>query len=117
MPSPNGSSDEYSSPKPSAKALGKRRVVEPDNSSDRKHSLLILDNAVVLIIVNKALDDVGDMFDKEHAFAAGNGADPDFEDEINHWHHPAVHFVYDAVAERTRQRLEAIGELVDNRVH
>lgn len=38
----NGFSNDY--PKPSAKALGKRRVVEPDNSSDRKHNSSLLDN-------------------------------------------------------------------------
>jgi len=75
------------------------------------------------MIVNKAPDDVDVMyFDKEHAFASGEGADPEFEDENDaRWHHTPVHFVYDAVAERMRQRLEGreelINKLVDNRVH
>jgi len=65
------------------------------------------------MIVNKAPDDVDVMyFDKE----------PEFEDENDaRWHHTPVHFVYDAVAERMRQRLEGreelINKLVDNRVH
>ena len=72
----------------------------------------------MLIVVNKAPDDVdATYFDKEHAFSPGDGADPEFEDENDGWHHPTVHFVYDAVAERMRQRLEGREEPVDNRVH
>ena len=78
----------------------------------------------MLMIVNQAPDDVDAMyFNREHAFLPSvDGADPGFEDENDsRWHHPTVHFVYDAVAERTRQRLEGRGELVDklvdNRVH
>ncbi|KAF8797720.1 hypothetical protein BYT27DRAFT_7204130 [Phlegmacium glaucopus] len=100
MPSLNGFNDDYPFAKPSAKALGKRRVVELDNLSDPP-------------------DDVDDVyFDKEHPFASGDGADPEFEDENDaRRHQPPVHFVYDAVAERMRQRLEGREELVDNRVH
>jgi hypothetical protein len=57
--------------------------------------------------VNKALENVDATYlDNEHAFSPGNGADRELEDENDRWHHPPVHFVYDAVAERTRQRLE-----------
>ena len=69
--------------------------------------------------VNKAHDDIdATYYDKEHAFSPGDGTDPEFEDENDaHWHHSPVHFVYDAVAERTRQRLEGREEHVDNSVH
>lgn len=72
----------------------------------------------MLMIVNKAPDDVDVMyFNKENAFSSGD-TDPEFEDENDAgWPHSTVHFVYDAVAERTRQRLEGRKELVDNRVH
>jgi hypothetical protein len=70
------------------------------------------------MVVNEAHDDVdATYFDKEHAFPSGDGADPEFDDENDRQNHPTVHFVYDAVAERTRQRLERREELVDNRVH
>ena len=115
-PSLNGVGHDYPSAQPSAKALGKRKVVEPESVSDRKHNILFPNN-FMLIAANKAHDDVdATYFDKEHAFSPGDGADPEFEDENDRWHHPTV-FVYDAVAERTRQRLEGREELVDNRVH
>ena len=117
-PSLNGIGHDDPSVQPSAKALGKRKLVEPDSLSDRKHNPPLLGNAFMLMAVNKAPDDVdATYFDKEHAFSPGDGADPEFEDENDRWHHPTVHFVYDAVAERTRQRLEGREELVDNRVH
>jgi hypothetical protein len=98
-PSLNGIGHDHPSAQPSAKALGKRKLVEPESLSDPH-------------------DDVdATYFDKEHAFPSGDGADPEFEDENDRWNHPTVHFVYDAVAERTRQRLEGREELVDNRVH
>jgi len=98
-PSLNGFGYSYPLVQPSAKALGKRKVVEPDNSLDSP-------------------DDVDVMyFNREHAFPSADGVDPGFEDENDsRWCHPTVHFVYDAVAERTRQRLEGRGELVDNLV-
>jgi hypothetical protein len=117
-PSLNGIGHDNPSAQPSAKALGKRKLVEPDSLSDRKHNPPLLDDTVMLMVVNKAPDDVdATYFDKEHAFSPADGADPEFEDENDRWNHPTVHFVYDAVAERTRQRLEGREELVDNRVH
>lgn len=117
-PSLNGIDHDYPSAQPSAKALGKRKLVEPESVSDRKHNPPIFNNTVMLMFINKAHDDVdATYFDKEHAFSPGDGADPEFEDENDRWHHPTVHFVYDAVAERTRQRLEGREEFVDNRVH
>jgi hypothetical protein len=117
-PSLNGFDHDYPSVQPSAKALGKRKLVEPDGLSDRKHNPPLLDNTFMLMVVNKAPDDVdAAYFDKEHAFSPGDGTDPEFEDENDRWNHPPVIFVYDAVAERTRQRLERREELVDNRVH
>ena len=101
-----------------------RRLLENENWSNLTlyqivsiiHRLRI---TVTLTTVNKAPDDVDPTyFDKEHAFSSGDGPDPEFEDESDaRWHCPPVHFVYDAVAERTRQRLEGRGEPIDNRVH
>ena len=50
-PSANGlGHDDYPSAKPSAKALGKRKLVEPDNLSDRKCTSRLLDNTVMLMM-------------------------------------------------------------------
>ena len=55
-------------------------------------------------------DDDDVYFTKDHPFAAEDGAEPEFENESDaRWRHPPVHFVYDAVAERSRQLLRVGG--------
>ncbi|KAF8961590.1 hypothetical protein BDZ97DRAFT_1190000 [Flammula alnicola] len=78
--------NEYKHAKPSAKALGKRKLVEPET-------------------LPGATYDPDDIYDsKEHPFAAGDSLDPEFEEDSDaRWRHPPVQFVYDAVAERSRQ--------------
>ncbi|EPQ55785.1 hypothetical protein GLOTRDRAFT_60574 [Gloeophyllum trabeum ATCC 11539] len=81
--------EEYATPvKPSAKALGKRRQVDADDSSTRF--------------------DPDDIF-LEHRDRL-NGSEDDLasdadDAELRRWHQP-VHYVYDAAAERTEQRLK-----------
>lgn len=78
---------DYQPPKPSAKALGKRKVVEPEPEAAGQF-------------------EVDDMyFSKDQPFSSGH--DPEYDDESDREHsvfHPKVNFVYDAVAERTRLR-------------
>ncbi|KAF5314297.1 hypothetical protein D9619_011864 [Psilocybe cf. subviscida] len=70
---------------PSAKALGKRKVVEPEPLP--------------------APVDQDDMYyDGAHPFGTGDATDPEFEDDADsRARRPPVNFVYDAVAERSRQ--------------
>ncbi|KAF8154031.1 hypothetical protein B0H34DRAFT_720086 [Crassisporium funariophilum] len=102
MHSLNGQDDDdhHRSNKPSAKALGKRKVIEPDNQP-------------------ALVEDTDDMyFEQGHPFALGDAPNPDIEDDSDgRWRHPPVQFVYDAVAERTRQRLEGGQEQTVNGVH
>jgi len=52
-------------------------------------------------------DDDDMYFTKDHPFAPEESTEPEFETENDaRWHHPPVHFVYDAVAERSRQLCE-----------
>jgi hypothetical protein len=85
-----GGEDEEDVPsKPSAKALGKRKLVEPEALPETHH------------------EDDDLYFTKDNAFATRNAAEPEFEAESEaRWSHPPVHFVYDAVAERSRQLLQ-----------
>ncbi|KDR74102.1 hypothetical protein GALMADRAFT_250888 [Galerina marginata CBS 339.88] len=76
-------------PKPSAKALGKRKLIEPE-------------------VVAGPHFDTDDMYSssKDNHFAPVQDRDPESDDEndpASHWNHHSVHYVYDAVAERTRQ--------------
>ncbi|KAF8175150.1 hypothetical protein BJ912DRAFT_37738 [Pholiota molesta] len=77
---------------PSAKALGKRKLVEPETP------------------VSGPAFDPDDIYeDREIPYADANGSEPDFEDDTDaRWRHPPVKFAYDAVAERSRQ-LQAMG--------
>lgn len=55
-------------------------------------------------------DDDDIYFTKDNPFATGDGTEPEFENESDgRWRHPPVHFVYDAVAERSRQLLQVGG--------
>lgn len=71
--------------KPSAKALGKRKLVEPEPEPAGQF-------------------DVDDMyFGKDQPFSSGH--DPEHDDDSDKEHNlfrPKMNFVYDAVAERTR---------------
>ncbi|KAJ3498602.1 hypothetical protein NLJ89_g10199 [Agrocybe chaxingu] len=89
---------DYTPVKPSAKALGKRKVVEPEAVPDPPFDP----------------DDI--YYSKDNSFLANDTkGEPDFEDETDtRWRRPPTQFVYDAVAERTRQRLE--GEIRELRV-
>ncbi|PBK71749.1 hypothetical protein ARMSODRAFT_954590 [Armillaria solidipes] len=97
----SSSDDSVETPiKPSAKALGKRRVIEAEEA----------DNPF----------DPDDLFyENRDEFPVEERNDSDSDDSRDvRWHnaHP-VHFVYDAAAERTRQRLEKGHSLVVNGVH
>ncbi|RPD60760.1 hypothetical protein L227DRAFT_501092 [Lentinus tigrinus ALCF2SS1-6] len=74
--------------RPSAKALGKRKVVEP-SEGDRECPF-----------------DPDDMFYEHSNDSIRNSEDSDSDDARarNPWHRP-VHYVYDAAAERTQQRI------------
>lgn len=82
----------------SEKALGKRRVV--DEEDDR-------------------LSDAGDSFFGHDQVRAGSfdslGASP-IDGHRRPWH-PAVHYVYDAAAERTQQRIDSQMTAMINQVH
>lgn len=94
-------SDEYEMIAPiglSEKALGKRRVV--DEEDDR-------------------LSDAGDSFFGHDQVRAGSsdslGVSP-IDGHKRPWH-PAVHYVYDAAAERTQQRIDSQMTAMINQVH
>lgn len=96
---------------PSAKALGKRKLVEPETRVSGREWFLFLPLLLGLIPFSSvAAFDSDDIYDdREIPYADGNGSEPDFEDDTDaRWRHPPVKFAYDAVAERSRQ-LQAIG--------
>ncbi|KAI8972553.1 hypothetical protein BD414DRAFT_517884 [Trametes punicea] len=72
--------------RPSAKALGKRKVVEPPSDEDRF--------------------DPNDLFytHNDDSFHASDDSDSEEARAKNPWHRP-IHYVYDAAAERTAQRI------------
>lgn len=103
----DGDSDSSSSleedeapPQPSAKALGKRKVVDADGASGRGfflYSFVILG----LTFLSEPADVTEKFRDNRQSLQSTNGLDPDFEDDQDsRWRHPPVRFVYDAVAER-----------------
>jgi len=85
--------DEDQPYKPSAKALGKRKVMDPEGTSGPA-----------------TLNSEDVYYNNGHAFGATENVDPEFDDDSDGRWHPPVHFVYDAVAERTRQRLLEVGD-------
>lgn len=97
--------------KPSAKALGKRRVVEPDEND----SLADTDDLFYTgKDDNSSIPD--DDFHQHHHHPDSD--DSSVDDRWPGHHHPPVNFVYDAVAERTKQRLREEHEnLLVNGIH
>lgn len=97
----SSSDDSVETPiKPSAKALGKRRVIEAEEA-------------------DSPFDPDDLFYENRDEFPVEERNDSDSDDSRDvRWHnaHP-VHFVYDAAAERTRQRLEKGHALVVNGVH
>ncbi|KAK0200973.1 hypothetical protein DFS33DRAFT_1092493 [Desarmillaria ectypa] len=86
--------------KPSAKALGKRRLIDAEEA-------------------DTPFDPDDLFYENRDEFPVEDRNDSDSDDSRDvRWHnaHP-VHFVYDAAAERTRQRLEKGHALVVNGVH
>lgn len=72
---------------PSAKALGKRKVVEAAQEP--------------------TTSDNGDDLEKDQTYPGDDPGDSDLEDSIEtRWRCPPVKYVYDAAAERTQQRLK-----------
>lgn len=86
-PTPRNYDDEGGYPEgPSAKALGKRKVVEEAQES--------------------ITSDNGDDLEKDHTYPGDDPGDSDLDDSIEtRWRSPPVKYVYDAAAERTQQRL------------
>lgn len=97
--------------RPSAKALGKRKVTEPAEGERELHFHLdyissewerVNDNVCVV-----GPFDPDDLFyDQSVNESTRNSDDSDSDDghAKNPWHRP-VHYVYDAAAERTEQRI------------
>lgn len=86
---------------PSEKALGKRRVVEeeePDKPFDTDD--LFFDRKTDTLSTDDSIES-----DRESDNAV-----------LRKWGHTPVHYVYDAAAERTKQRMER-GNLLVNGVH
>jgi hypothetical protein len=94
---------------PSAKALGKRRAAPPPEDSDcmQSHSSTATISLMTHLIDTAAFDP-DDLF-YEHTNESRRSVDFDEEEEESPgarvWHHP-VHYVYDAAAERMKERLQ-----------
>lgn len=80
--------------RPSAKALGKRKVEPPESTFDD-------------IYVDDREDNI---------FPPDDRSDSDSEEDVDEWQRP-VHYVYDAAAERTQQRIREGQLLVVDGVH
>ncbi|KAH9893941.1 hypothetical protein C8Q73DRAFT_745604 [Cubamyces lactineus] len=90
--------DEVKTPmRPSAKALGKRKVVEPPPDEDRKYSAQTNLQSPF---------DPNDIFynHSNDSFHISEESDSEEGKSKNPWHKP-IHYVYDAAAERTAQRI------------
>ena len=112
------SDEEYQvPPQPSAKALGKRRAVPVDEDC----KIVVLPTwPVTDMAVCPAAFDPDDLF-YEHGNESrrSDALSEDSDEPLQRpWHQP-VHYVYDAAAERTRERLQEIGltNAVVNEVH
>ena len=104
---------------PSAKALGKRKVVDFEVASGRKSIACNFLNTLysAFFIVSEPADVFGRFRDSRLSYQSTNALGPDFEgDQDPRWRHPVqVQFVYDAVAERRRQlMLESRGPHAEN---
>lgn len=110
----DSSDDDVLTPvRPSAKALGKRKLVD-EEQADREfivYHLEILANHRVCL----GAFDPDDMFyeNREEPFQTPESRVDSDSDEVR-WHQP-THFVYDAAAERTQQRIRRgrVSTLVD----
>lgn len=92
--------------RPSAKALGKRRQANLDESECQcsPSSVVGLDSTAD----DSAAFDPDDLF-YEHtneSRPSDNLSDDDSDDNQRPWHHQPVHYVYDAAAERMKERLK-----------
>ncbi|KJA13530.1 hypothetical protein HYPSUDRAFT_122179, partial [Hypholoma sublateritium FD-334 SS-4] len=82
--------EEFTPIKPSAKALGKMKAVEPEPPASGHESA--------------AFDPDDIYYDKDPTFVLDGATDPDIEDDADaRWRRPPQQFVYDAVVERSRQ--------------
>jgi len=90
--------DTQASFKPSAKALGKRKVVDVE-------------------LPEPTFDDIY-FDDREDAvFLPDDQSDSDAEEDMDGWQRRPVRYVYDAAAERTQQRIREGQSLVVDEVH
>ncbi|KAF9556442.1 hypothetical protein CPC08DRAFT_820448 [Agrocybe pediades] len=99
--------DEHLPPKPSAKALGKRKVVEPEEP-----------------VGSVPLGGDGDStyFTRDQPPFGASGHDPELDEEeenvvLTPFRRPPVKFVYDAVAERTKQWQAGLEPITTNGTH
>ncbi|TFK37648.1 hypothetical protein BDQ12DRAFT_151185 [Crucibulum laeve] len=93
--------DNFPSVQPSAKALGKQKATEPAQTETSFHpDDLYFENVEGDLPLNDPHE-----------------SDQDEESTDGRWHHPPVHYVYDAAAERTQQRIREGNALVVNGVH
>lgn len=99
--------DERGTPlRPSAKALGKRKVVDP--APDRK-SAAVSRARTLTDVLRRAAFDPDDLFHDHTDESQRPSDESDSDDGSRHRHHPwhhQVHYVYDAAAERTQQRIK-----------
>jgi hypothetical protein len=101
--------------KPSAKALGKRKVVEAEEP-DRKLLLGIMVRFLLRFSITGAFDTDDIFYDHRDGPypVVENRLDSD-SDEFSTGRHQTTHYVYDAAAERTQQRIRRgrVSTLVD----
>lgn len=108
--------DECTTPiKPSAKALGKRKVVEAEEPDRKPFS----DIMVVLLLMSSFAGafDTDDIFydHRDDPYPVANKLDSDSDEFSGGRWQQTTHYVYDAAAERTQQRIRRgrVSTLVD----
>lgn len=100
--------------KPSAKALGKRKVVEAEES-DRK--LLLVHGRITIDVACTGPFDTDDIFyeHRDEPYPVEERLDSDSDEALGSRWPQTTHYVYDAAAERTQQRIRRgrVSTLVD----
>lgn len=97
---------------PSAKALGKRRADDAVVAPGREWRSSLEADLDLNLHLAATVDSTDKNYSNRQSFQSNSCPDPDFEGEQDpRWRRPPVHFVYDAVAERTRKLI------LDSRAH
>jgi hypothetical protein len=109
--------------RPSAKALGKRRVIETEEADRKPCAVVTRGRTVDMITVAEAFNPDDIFYERTDARETRNPApddsaisDSDSDSAHRGWPQQPVHYAYDAVAERTQRLLQKQMSLV-NGVH